>query len=412
MARTEARIFSSVWNDDDFRRLSVPAQWLYWALLSQPELSMCGVLTAAIDRWSRLANDLDTATINAALDELNERRFVIHDEATSEVWVRAFVRRDGVLRAPNLVVAMARAFEAIHSHTIRDGLICEILREFPEGFQEGMTERFPKGFPKGLAQRFPQGFLLAVRTPSDQDEPRVPGTLPGRDAVRGAWPMHSRVRAHAPVHPITPSPLHQDPGTHSDDHSTGDAHQAAEPEARQVEEEKTLEETWRRLAEHDLQLHLQLHPGKRIGNREGWLTTAANRRRDSHHHDAHVELTARPTLTAEQLAEILEPTCGPDDGGHARSIERTTPAAAAAEHAQAVRTWMTEADRRIAALTPDDRTQLEQQLTDELGADPLSGLVNARRRAIVMGDQRHPDDGADLDRMDVGAAAAPQGGAG
>lgn len=169
MARTEARIFSSVWTSPeqcDFRALPDGAQWLYWVLLSQPELSMCGVLTEAAERWSRLATGVTAKTVRARLARLSADRFVVHDASTSEVWVRAYLRRDGVLAAPNFIVAMARAFGEVHSTVIREGIVAEIHRQAGGRCPEDVIrEQFPKAFPEGFRDRLPEAFRDAVHGP-------------------------------------------------------------------------------------------------------------------------------------------------------------------------------------------------------------------------------------------------------
>lgn len=162
MARTEARILSAVWRDFDFVSRSVGAQWLYFALLSQPELSMCGVLPTALERWSGLSTNSKPRTLAAWLAELHEWRFIVHDKFTREVWIRTYMRHDGVFNSPNLIVAMARDYGAVHSEDIRGRIADEVREGFPKGLAEGLGERFPKGFPDGLAKRFPKEFLEGV----------------------------------------------------------------------------------------------------------------------------------------------------------------------------------------------------------------------------------------------------------
>jgi len=43
MAREFAKIKASIWQDDDFRALPVEAQHLYFVVLTDPDLSYCGV---------------------------------------------------------------------------------------------------------------------------------------------------------------------------------------------------------------------------------------------------------------------------------------------------------------------------------------------------------------------------------
>lgn len=195
MARAEARIYSTIWNDADFRALGWHAQWLYFAFLSQPDLSMCGVLTVATERWTRLSTGAKPKDITAALAQLDAARFVVHDDSTAEVWVRSFLRRDGVLRTPNLIVAMSRAFDAVHSPGIRRGVVGEFLREFSDDWAPALSDRFPKA--QALSERLSEGFRQGLHRPSTEGM---------RDAVHGPC---THVRARPPITEsteVTPSP--------------------------------------------------------------------------------------------------------------------------------------------------------------------------------------------------------------
>lgn len=166
MARTEARIFTTIWRDEDFRALPVGEQWLYFALLSQPDLSPCGVLPDLPNRWATLAQETTARQVTQWRLGLAGRRFVVLDPESGEVWIRALVRLDGGLRSPNLTVAIARSFGAVHSEVIREGIIDELHREFPQGILEGLGERFDKPNrqkeQKVIADRLPGDFRDAV----------------------------------------------------------------------------------------------------------------------------------------------------------------------------------------------------------------------------------------------------------
>jgi len=271
MARTEARIFSKVWSADeqtDFRQLTFGAQWLYWALLTQPELSMCGVMTEVSRRWATLASGVDVDDIEEWLGELAEGRFIVRDEATYEVCIRSFVRGDGVLRTPNLVVSMARAFEAVHSRTIREAIANEVNREFPEGLAEGLAERFQKGSAQGLLERLPQGFRDAVHT----------------------------VRTH---HPITPSPSHPVAAHRMPEPLEVTASEAvSESGGGVLDAEALLDEATRLLAEDEADRR-----GNEIGNRAGYVRSRIGAIRKDHEEQWRLLLEAHPSMTARQLVE-------------------------------------------------------------------------------------------------------------
>lgn len=157
MARDEARIFTNIWRKADWCSLSLEAQWLYEAILSQPDLSRCGVTTWTPNRMAKLASNGNAKKLTQARDELAAARYLLVDDATEEVMVRTFLKHDGVLNLPNMVVGMTHDFCLIHSEPLRQGL----LQQLGQGFLQGLTDRFPSAKANGLAKRFAQGFTQA-----------------------------------------------------------------------------------------------------------------------------------------------------------------------------------------------------------------------------------------------------------
>jgi len=119
MARTHARIYVKTWTDPDFRARTADAQRLYFLLLSQADVSHCGVLTYRPKRWALLASDTDVQAVQKALGELEEHSYVIVDRETDEVWIRSFIKHDGIVGSPNMVKAMWNAFNGVLSERIR-----------------------------------------------------------------------------------------------------------------------------------------------------------------------------------------------------------------------------------------------------------------------------------------------------
>ena len=92
--RQYGSIRTDIWRDDDWRALSVDAQWLYELLISQPTISTAGILPLQIAKWSRYAKGMTAKRVNAALNELIDADFVAVDSETEEVLVRTFIRHD------------------------------------------------------------------------------------------------------------------------------------------------------------------------------------------------------------------------------------------------------------------------------------------------------------------------------
>jgi hypothetical protein len=138
MARDHARLLFRIWSeDDDFISLHAAAQRLYILIISQPTLSYAGVTSFTVRRWTRLAADTPAAEIRFAAQELADRRFIIIDEDTEEVFVRTYIRNDAILANPNVAIAATRAYRQISSRTIRTAWIDELKRLHAESKASG-----------------------------------------------------------------------------------------------------------------------------------------------------------------------------------------------------------------------------------------------------------------------------------
>ncbi|PMC63393.1 hypothetical protein CJ204_00810 [Corynebacterium xerosis] len=127
MAREYAQIRLTIWNDDDFRALTPPAQWLYFLLLTHPTLTMAGVGDWRPSRLAVLAG-ADVDLIENAAVELAQRLYVVIDADTEEYLVRSFHRNDDLLKMPNMATAAARAAVKVTSAGLRGVLVHELHR--------------------------------------------------------------------------------------------------------------------------------------------------------------------------------------------------------------------------------------------------------------------------------------------
>lgn len=119
MARTHARIFTSIWQDPDFVALSPAAQRLFVLILSQPKLTNVGVIDYRPSKWARMADGTTAEDIEDALDELERGLFVVIDYDTEELLVRTFVKNDGMCDRWQMVSSMWSAWELIESRMLR-----------------------------------------------------------------------------------------------------------------------------------------------------------------------------------------------------------------------------------------------------------------------------------------------------
>ena len=130
MARSHGKILASIWNDDDFRALTVDAQRAYMLLLSQAKLTLAGAIDYMPKRWAAYAAGTTAADIERAIDELAAARFVVLDRDTDELLVRSFVRHDivGTLKNRNLVKGFWSAVIGVES----DELLAVLVQEIPD----------------------------------------------------------------------------------------------------------------------------------------------------------------------------------------------------------------------------------------------------------------------------------------
>jgi hypothetical protein len=153
MARTEARIAVSIWDDEDFLALPPGPQRLFLFLISQRDLAHTGVLALRERRWSKASAKLTPADVTADLEVLQETRFIVVDEDTEELLVRSFIRRDKVYRQPNVLRAAQDHLAVISSQQILGTLADELrriaraddLNETSAGIVAEMIAALPKG---------------------------------------------------------------------------------------------------------------------------------------------------------------------------------------------------------------------------------------------------------------------------
>lgn len=130
MATTDqhTRILTSIWSDDDFTALSFQAQWLYFAITSAPDRSLCGVADWRVNRIKARAQGLSPEVLGILADELTAAHFLVIDEDTEEVLVRSFVRTDTLMKMPNMATAMVKAFQQVVSPRLRAVIVHELQR--------------------------------------------------------------------------------------------------------------------------------------------------------------------------------------------------------------------------------------------------------------------------------------------
>lgn len=211
MARDHARVELSIWSDDDWRDLTPGAQHLYLLILTHPDLSFAGVVDWRPNRLRVMASHWDPDDFKRAAEELARNLYLVVDEETEEALVRSFVRHDGLMKQPNMAVAMVKAARSIASRSIRAVLVHELLRlqedqpdlkgwasaeellsgrsadpsGYPTGYPSSNPSSNPSGNPSGKGEPNPSG--APSPTPySLLPTPYSPLHTPAADAASGA----------------------------------------------------------------------------------------------------------------------------------------------------------------------------------------------------------------------------------
>ena len=162
MAREHARIWISIWDDPDFLSLPSAHQRMYFGLMSNEDINYAGVAPLLPGRLAAKAPDLTERKVVSAIDALAEARFLVVDKGTSEVLVRTFIRHDGILKQPNVVKAMNKAWAKVYSDAIRGAIYEELPKAlahtFPEGIPQGVCKAIAEGFGEPLVEGFREHF--------------------------------------------------------------------------------------------------------------------------------------------------------------------------------------------------------------------------------------------------------------
>lgn len=178
MARSYGRFTTDIWRDKKFRTLSRDAQWAYFMLGTQADISAAGTLPLTPRRWSGYAIDTSPDALSDALSELEKKRFVYTDLSTEEVLVRSFVKWDGGIQNDKRRPVVIEAAELIASPKLRAILAVE-LREL--GVTDALSDALSDS-PSDATSRFdrvvvnqgeyiPQPTTLNPETATPEREP-------------------------------------------------------------------------------------------------------------------------------------------------------------------------------------------------------------------------------------------------
>ena len=253
--RKEARIFASIWRDTTFLERSAREQRMYFFLLSQPDLSFCGVISLRMRRWARSAADLTAAQVQEDLEGLaqtgppgeaeteGERPLIVVDEDTEEVLLRSFIRRDRVWKSPNLLKSAREAATLVESPKILKEILEElhrlpvaesnssearqVLRAFIGDIEDrlgvqgtpprGSSDPEPNPSDEGSGEGSGTGSAKGSRNPSkDGSAPREQPAKGEEDTTEPPGAAGQIPGMPPPAPPKAPDPKAPDPGSDDD----------------------------------------------------------------------------------------------------------------------------------------------------------------------------------------------------
>jgi hypothetical protein len=191
VARTHGRIYTSIWDSgSEFRTLTARAQRVYLVLLSQPQINNCGCLPYVPKKWVRLAPDETDATLETAIRELVDRRFIVLDEQTDELLIRTFIKHDRIEKQPQLAQAARREFGETESREIRR----QLLLGYPDLFGDVAPDSLRDPLPEPLFDPSSEGSREGSAKESNEG------------SGEGSLARATRTRTRAPAPSPTPAP--------------------------------------------------------------------------------------------------------------------------------------------------------------------------------------------------------------
>lgn len=181
MAREYGKLMVRIWGDPDYRSLPGAAQHLYMQLISQPDMSMAGVLTTAPARWAGQTEDYTPESVAAALEVLEARRFTVSDPATMETLVRTYIRNDMGWRSPKTMTGIDSSIRTVLSPMLKSTIAVELGRCDTATLSETVsatTGRSTRAVVEGLIGALRVDFPDSGKAPLTVNLGDLPGSVP------------------------------------------------------------------------------------------------------------------------------------------------------------------------------------------------------------------------------------------
>jgi len=119
------RVVRSIWTDPEWLDLTSTQKLVYLQLISQPNVSKCGVLPFVPRRWAHMHPDLSADDLIDALSALEAKRYVVVDRDTEEILIRTYLRYDEAWKQTNGTRGIQIEAQEIMSKRLLDAVIDE-----------------------------------------------------------------------------------------------------------------------------------------------------------------------------------------------------------------------------------------------------------------------------------------------
>jgi hypothetical protein len=124
----DARFNTNIWDEPSFRASSSPSSTPTSSSPCSPTSPAPASFPSSSPASPKPASDLTEATLRKQLRSLHKTRHLVVDEKYGEIFVRTYIRWDGLLTQPYLVANMCRDYHLIGSPTIRTAVLKEVRR--------------------------------------------------------------------------------------------------------------------------------------------------------------------------------------------------------------------------------------------------------------------------------------------
>jgi hypothetical protein len=135
------KVVRSIWTDEEWLGLTSTEKLIYLQLISQPNITKCGVLPFVPRRWAHMHPDMDAAGVTEVIGSLEHKGYVFVDRDTEELLVRTYIRYDEAWRQTNGTRGIQIEAQEIMSKRLLDAVVRE--------YEQASGNTWNKGCDKG-----------------------------------------------------------------------------------------------------------------------------------------------------------------------------------------------------------------------------------------------------------------------